>query len=477
MIRKVFAFMCVWLFSTGFVFAKPSPPYPSGFLWGAAFSAHQTEGAVDGGENGDWYKFEHPTPPHSSPIYNSDTADVAVDHWNRYEEDLQAAKALGLNTLRTSLAWEKIEPKKGLFNESAMAHYRDEFKRMNQLGIRPMICLNHFTAPNWFEDEGGWTSANSPFEFLEYAKYVVNQLGSYTDLWITFNEPMIMVEQGYLKGETPPLKTGLKNAFEAAFNTARAHRMVVNYIHQVQGLPRNRSNKSPMGGVGLAYAFQVFDPANPKLKEDIQAAQNLTDLSNWDWLRGAETGHLIFTLSVPGKPDQVYQRDLPVTDLPPNPGPVYDWLGVNYYQRYLIAYNPNSPIPFQWITPPGPVTDNGWSIYPEGLERILRDVSKRFSYPMIVTENGLADENDSKRPQFIRDHLQSLDKGVFGSASGPALDVRGYYHWSLMDNFEWLSGYRYKFGLFEIDFKNNLKRNPRPSAWVYRDEIKGRQAR
>lgn len=461
------------LFNCASSFAASS--YSPDFLWGAAFSAHQTEGKVGGGENGDWYQFEHPW-LWPSPITNHDTADLAVDHWNRYEEDLQAAKSVGLNTLRTSIAWEKIEPQQGMFNSDAMAHYRAEFKRMNALGIRPMICLHHFTHPTWFNDMGGWDNDQSPQLFLQYAKYVVDNLKDVTNLWITFNEPMILVQMGYLKGEVPPKKIGLDSALGAAYNLARAHRIVTNYIHQVQGLPSNGTlghHEQGVSGVGIAYSFSFFDPADPNNKNDVAATENLMELSNWDWLRGAETGHVEFRLKVPDHSDQVYTKDIPASDLPENPGPVYDWIGVNYYQRYLIQSKPDSLVPFAWITPQGPTGDNGWSIYPQGLERLLKEIDKRFSYPLVVTENGMADGNDSKRPQFIRDHLHFLDNAILGKTGKP-LDIRGYYHWSLMDNFEWLSGYSYKFGLYEVQFNNDLKRVPRESARVYSNEIKAR---
>jgi beta-glucosidase len=448
--------------------------YPANFLWGAALSAHQTEGAFDGGENADWYGFEHPviTP---SPIKNGDTADVAVDFWHRYNEDIQNAKKIGLNTLRTSIAWEKIEPQKGVFNQAVIDHYHEIFKAMRDAGIRPVVCLHHFTSPTWFDKGGGWTNPQSPQEFADYAKYVVSHLYDIVDLWMTFNEPMILIEMGYLKGEVPPQKIGLSPAFEAAYNTARAFRIVSYMIHQIQGVPDN-SKKNELKGVGIAYAFGFFDPVDPKNPQDVQAAENLTDLSDWAWLRGAETGHLEFRLKIPGKQDQVWQRDLPAGDLPADSGPVFDWMGINYYQRYLIKYS-GGIIPFKWITPDGPTGDNGWSIYPLGLERLIRSVAQRFSYPLMVTENGLADAADTKRPQHIRDHLHYLDRAMSGSELGGPIDVRGFYEWSLMDNFEWTSGYSMKFGLYEIQFNNGLARVARPSAGVYASEIQKRSTR
>lgn len=474
-IKNVLAVLWIATFAQG-AGANLLSSYPANFLWGAAFSAHQTEGKFEGGENGDWYAFEHPI-LRPSPIDNGDTADLAVDHWNRYEEDYKNAKALGLNTLRTSIAWEKVNPQKGVFNSRAIEHYRVMFAKMRDMGLRPMICLSHFTHPKWFNQEGGWTNPNSPKYFLDYAKYVVDQLGEFTDLWITFNEPMILVQMGYIKGEIPPQKMGLNSGFEAAFNTARAHRMVAAYIHSVQGVPVIKpGDGQAIRGVGLAYSFQYFLPADPSRAEDRQAREVLMTLSNWAWLRGAETGHMEFRLIVPGKADQIWSRDLPPEDLPPNPGPVFDWLGVNYYQMYQTRYS-SGMVPFEWITPKGlPLSDNGWAIYPEGLEAIIREVNSRFSYPLIVTENGVADAVDSRRPQHIRDHLKFLDKAVLGTAAGQApIDIRGFYEWSLMDNFEWLHGYRYNFGLFKVDFGNNLARSARGSAAVYTEELRKRK--
>ena len=167
--------------------------YPDGFAWGVAFSAHQTEGVAGGGENSDWYRFEHSVLGGKPTIANGDTADVAVDDWDRYDSDFALASQLGVDTLRISLAWEKIEPAEGQFNDAAIQHYRDVLTSMRAHGIRPMVALHHFTHPLWFADQGAWLEDSSPQRFLEYATYVVSRLDDLCDLWITFNEPMVIV--------------------------------------------------------------------------------------------------------------------------------------------------------------------------------------------------------------------------------------------------------------------------------------------
>jgi len=447
--------------------ADAAPRYPDNFLWGVAFSAHQTEGSTGGGEAGDWWLYEHPAPGKASPIANGDTADLAVDHWNRYPEDIRIAKSLGVNTVRTSIAWEKLEPAPGVFSTEAIAHYRQVLQTMRAQGLRPMIALHHFTHPQWFHDRGGWLSADSPAVFARYAKRVVSELGDLCELWITFNEPMVLVTMGYLKGEIPPLQASLDSAYEAAYQIARAHRMAAAAIHDAQG----------PGGIGLANSFQLYDPFDPGNPMDVRAADTLADLNNWAFVRGVLAQEMEFTIPEEVPSSHSFRREYPATDLLPwQVHPSLDWVGVNYYARYLIRYEPTSPLRASWITPEGPVSDNGWAIYPAGLERILRQTAERFPLPLMVSENGLSDSSDSKRPGFIHEHLAAMDHAVFGSEQGPALDVRGYYHWSLMDNFEWLSGYQYRFGLVEIDYRDGLKRVPRPSARIYADEIARRRA-
>ncbi|MBX9765960.1 MAG: family 1 glycosylhydrolase, partial [Bdellovibrionales bacterium] len=436
------------------------------FLWGAAFSHHQTEGKTGGGENGDWFEFSNPANGKKSPIENGDTANVAVDFWNRYPEDITIARDLSLNTLRTSVSWEKIEPRQGEFNQEVMDHYKKIFAEMKAKGLRPMISFHHFTHPKWFHQQGGWLNPKSAEWYVNYTRFVVQNLKEVCDLWMSFNEPMVLVQMGYLSALIPPMKASVEDAYEAAWNTARAHLMVVEMVHSIQGVPDNKPG-SPIKGVGLAYAFSYFEPHNKNSAKDKLAVQVLSELVNWAWLDSIQSGRLEFKI-----PKNIYSKTLN-RDLfaggKKSISPKFDWIGLNYYSRWLIKYNPLSKIQVEWVTAPGPKGDNGWQFHPEGLGILMKQVTQKYPYPLIISENGMADASDAQRQKLIVDAMSTMD-----SALKDKIDLRGYYHWSLMDNFEWLHGYRFKFGLVEIDFKNNLKRMPRKSGYVYRHEISKR---
>lgn len=482
------AFLLVFL-SANQTRASSSPRYPANFLWGVAWSAHQTEGLTGGGEHGDWWRFEHPTASSRdgwrSPIRNGDTADVATDHWNRYPEDLRLAASLGVNTVRTSIAWEKIEPREGVFRREALEHYRAELQLMHELGLKPMIALHHFTHPQWFQDKGGWLNPESARFFARYARYMVEGLGDLCEIWITFNEPMVLVIMGYLKAEIPPLRKSLDDSFIAAYHLARAHRMAASIIHEVQGhSPGARAADGTLRGVGLANSFQYYAPETPGNADDQRAADTLAELQNWAFLRAMQSDRLKFEIpaEVPGA--KSFEKKFPAADLPLHElGPFMDWIGVNYYTTYLIRYDRRNSLRAVWVNPPGPQGDNGWAIQPDGLEHVLRQTAKHFpGVPLVVSEQGMADARDDRRPRAIRDHLAALDRVMRPSqdsdtpaaGASPALDVRGYYQWTLTDNFEWLEGYSQRFGLFEIRYDDDLKRIERPSAEVFRQSIRAR---
>lgn len=461
----------VVLASTQFCFADKTK-YPTEFLWGVAFSAHQTEGSIEGGgDNSDWYEFELGSKNGKPNIKHAHNTAIAVDHWNRFEEDFDLAKNLGAETLRTSIAWDKIEPKPGEFNKDVIEHYKKVLNALKKRGIKPMLAFHHFVHPKWFHEIGGWTNDESPKWFLRYVDYVVRELGDLCDLWITFNEPVLQVAFGYMIGITPPLLYNPWKAFDAAWNIARAHRMAAYRIHQLQGpSPNGRGSDGKLRGVGIAQSTQIFEPADPKNPDDVKVVSEIEELVNWSFLRSIEEGHLRmqFPKSLVSSLLGGINRPLPQDDIPM--GETFqDWIGINYYSRYVIKKSSWSPIGLVWVTPQINLGDNGWQIYPTGLEKLLVKASE-FKKPLVVSENGLADAIDSRRPKFIRDHLKHLDHAI-----EKGIDVRGYYFWSLLDNFEWLDGYEKRFGLVEIKYGDNLERVPRPSFNVYKNEISERR--
>jgi beta-glucosidase len=416
------------------VYAKP-------FAFGAASSAHQAEGKTGGAEHGDWYGLEHAG---SGAIFANDDADVAVDFWQRYDEDFALAEDMGLDSVRISIAWEKVEPEPGRFDVATLAHYRDILRSMHAHHLTPLVALHHFTHPQWFVETGGFAGPRAPFYFARYVAAVTAALDDLCDAWITFNEPNISVHLGYVTGQYPPRERNVTQAVKAAFGFVFAHRGAVRWIHG--HAERASAPLLPGAGdsVGLVQSLQIYAPLSPKNPLHHALAAVLEWLADWLWL-DIEHGRTPLLAA-------------------PSPNEKLDWLGVNYYGRFFVAF-PKKPGPGR--CPPGErVADNGWCLYPQGLRAIVEATHARYpDVPLLVGENGLADGADALRPQILRESLAALDE-----TTAP---VHGYYHWSLTDNFEWLHGYRYRFGLIGID--RDLVRHPRASAWIYRDEIRKRR--
>jgi beta-glucosidase len=467
-------------FFVGWILMSQSEPravaqqsYPSTFLWGTALSAHQVEGKTGGGENADWYPFERIP----GKIYGDDTADIATDHWNRYPGDFQLAASIGVNTIRTSVAWEKIEPKAGKFSEDVIQHYRAEFCYLKQLGLRPMITLLHGTVPLWFQNRGGWLALDSPQQFAAYVRFVVSKLGDLCDLWVTVNEPVVLIGLGYLEGSIPPQSASPESAILATWNLVRAHRLATATIHEVQPLPQPNSPGTPLRGVGLVNSLDLYQPYNKLNLVDDFVTGIYVELSNWAFPKAAVYGNFEMDNILGQLLGQKLSHPAGSLDIPEAHGnPVLDWLGVNYYTLWLVQYKIGSlPV---LVVPPSleaQKTDIGRAIYPAGTEQILRDTAAHFpNIPLVMTENGVSDRADNFRPQFIRDSLHYLDLAKFGHNGLPGLDIRGYYHWTLTDDFEWQWGYFSQYGLVQILRDQNLERVPRTSATVYCQEISGR---
>ena len=408
--------------------------FPQGFLWGAATASHQVEG---GNSNNDWWGWERL----GGKIADGTTSETACDQYNRYEEDFDLAKKLGHNTHRLSLEWSRIEPKEGVFSSTQLKHYRRVLEALCNRGIEPMVTLHHFTNPIWLAGSGGWENGKVVEYFARYAKVVAGELGGVVRLWNTINEPTVYSYLSYVEGAWPPGATSFRSAAIVMTNMLRAHALAYHIIHEA----------SPGAGceVGIAKHIRVFDPFR-QLHPGDRALAWLSDFIFNRWfLDAVDTGRLAWPIGI-GQKVQLLAG-------------TQDFIGLNYYTRDMTKFNPLMPHNafIENITRPGSdVNSLGWEIYPEGLYNTLMWLG-RYHKPIYITENGIPAADDSQRLTYLRDHLAQAHKAIAHGA-----DVRGYFHWSLLDNFEWADGLTPRFGLIEMDYET-LQRTPRPSAYVY----------
>jgi beta-glucosidase len=414
--------------------------FPEGFLWGTATAAHQVEG---GNHANDWWGWEQ-APGH---IKNGDRSDPACDHYRSYQTDFDLLRSLHQNAHRLSVEWSRIEPAPGQFSETALAHYRDVLQALRDRGMEPMVTLHHFTNPAWIADTGGWEAPETAEHFASFADRVTDQLGDLARFWITINEPTVIAYQGYVRGEWPPGKRDLGAGARALVNLLRGHWMAYERI----------KGRHPELQLGLAHHLRVFDPARPFAPQDRAVAAAFGRIFNETILRSLRLGRLVFPLTRAGKAS----------------GPRYsqDFIGLNYYTRDLVRFNHRNRAELfgeRVLVEGSRRSDLTWELYPEGLYRTLVSL-RREQLPIFVTENGIADRDDTMRPEFLLNHaramLRAIDAGV---------PVRGYLHWTCFDNFEWAEGYSAKFGLIACDPKTQ-ERRPRRSARLYAEICRSNQ--
>lgn len=344
-------------------------------------------------------------------------AGAACDYWNRYEEYFDVAKNLNHNVHRLSLEWSRIEPEFGRFDQEAIEHYKKMLLALRERGMRTMVTLWHSTNPLWFTEKGGWTNFDSPTYFQKYVAFAVKELDEYVDFWVTINEPGISVSLPYILGLFPPMR---KNDFiggaKAMFNFAQAHKKAYRAIKEV--------NPKAQAGMAENYSF-----VEPLYKDPVSRFV----VRVWDFFRNR-----IFLEYTKGQ---------------------QDFIGVNYYFHEKITWDVRYP--FVSIRNSNKViSDRGHEVYPKGIYEVLKGM-KKYGLPIYITENGIADKEDRLRAQFIKDHLKWTHKAIQEGA-----DVRGYLHWSLLDNFEWEERYGPCYGLLAMDFEK-MTYKIRPSAQEY----------
>lgn len=416
--------------------------FPKDFLWGTATAAYQIEG---GNENTNWGEWEKD----SSRIKDASRAVTAVDGWNRAKDDVQLMKNLGVNSYRFSLAWNRIEPEKGNFNEDALRHYDELINELKANNIEPMITLHHFTHPLWFEQLGAFEKEENIKYFVEFSRLVFNRYKSRVKFWVTLNEPNVFVTSAYFNTHFPPGKADSELGAEVLKNMLKAHVAIY------------RELKPPEGGtddiqIGLATSVFQFEPARRWHLGDWAIARISSNTFNESVLGFFRTGTMNFY--VPFDVDVSYtDRDAPQT---------LDFIGINYYSHYAYRFDLDFKQAAQSLPVEGEaMTDMPYTIYTEGIYRAIKDVA-RLNKPIIITENGISDNRDDRREKYIRESLYAVSKSI-----KDGYDVRGYYYWTLMDNFEWAEGYTQKFGLYEVD-PRTYERTLRNGAGAFAEIIK-----
>jgi beta-glucosidase len=419
-------------------FSKPAATFhfPADFKWGVATAAHQVEG---GNVHNDWWTWEQG----EGHIKNSHTSRLACGWWERAEEDFDRAADMGLNALRLSVEWSRIEPQPGVFDDSALERYGQMLQGLRERNIEPMVTLHHFTNPHWLAEQGGWESPETIPLFVRFVRRVVETLGQYCDMWCTINEPNVYGILGYMEGIFPPGQSDLKAAMHVIRHMLTGHAAAYREIHTLQ----------PHARVGLAHNMRVFDPVNPRSLLDRRVARVTDKAYNQAILSALTRGRWIQPLGF-GLAWKL-RRTL-------------DWIGLNYYTRDRVAFDrtQNQALFNRRLHADGAELLDGdyGEFYPSGMLRCLKRLS-RLDLPIYVTENGIPDADDDQRPRYLLTHVHQMWRAIQF-----CYPVMGYYHWTLADNFEWAEGWTLRFGLISLD-PETQERTPRRSAELYAEIV------
>jgi beta-glucosidase len=399
--------------------------FPEGFFWGAATAAHQVEGGTKNNwtqwekENaerlskeasGKWQKWQQEKFPEMFKAENY-ISGRACDHYNRYEEDFDLAKSLNHNAHRFSIEWSRIEPEEGKFDENEIEHYRHVLQALRARGMEPFVTLWHWTEPVWFNDLGGWTNKKSVEYFSRFVEKITGEYKDLVKFWVVVNEPNVSMGFGYFRGTQPPGKKGLVNFLRGFLNLLSAFKKAAQVIQKID----------PKAEIGVANSITHYD---------VRIFPGLNFL-------------IVFVVEFFSK--YFLRKAIPFCT----------FIGCNYYSRYIVSIRKKDIAPEKR-------NDLGWEIYPEGIYDVLVSL-KKYKLPIYITENGLADAGDTKRAEFIVEHLKFVHRAI-----SEGVDVRGYLHWSLLDNFEFpdVRGFWPRFGLVEINYETS-ERKIRPSAREY----------
>jgi len=466
--------------------------FPEKFLFGASMSGFQFEmggsrESID--DKTDWFVWVRDIGNLMNGVVSGDLPENGPGYWDKFKEVHELAKEFGMNAMRVGIEWSRIFPSSTkdvavnvvreddkilevdvsekaleildeIANKEAIERYREILSDLREKGFKVIIDLNHFTLPVWVHDPIairdhketnalGWVSSDIVVEFAKYASYIAWKLSDLVDLWATLNEPQIVSSLGYIffRSGFPPAIFSPSWYVRSLYNQMQAHARAYDAIKKFSEKP-----------VGVIYSFTWVDSP----EEDQKIIENAMYFNNWYFMDGVAFGKIL----------NEERPDLKKLD----------FIGVNYYTRTVVSGS-NVPLNLEgwkmfFKTLPGygyacdpyslsndgrPTSEFGWEIYPEGLLKILLALKERYDLPMIVTENGIADSRDILRPYFLVSHLKAVEDAIERN-----VDVFGYLHWSIIDNYEWAQGYRMRFGLAEVDYSTKTY-HPRPSMYVFRE--------
>jgi beta-glucosidase len=407
--------------------------FPKGFIWGSATAAYQVEG---NNINSHWWQWEQ----QPGNILHEHKSGLACDWWGgRWRDDLDRAAEGHQSAHRMSVEWSRIQPTPTHWDEAAIDHYRDILRGMLERGLTPMVTLHHFSDPIWLSNLGSWENENIPQYFQAFVGKIVEALQEYVSSWVTINEPNVLLTFAYVLGQSPHGKQGLRNAMRVAANIIRAHAAAYHLIHKIQ----------PQASVGISTNYRGFLPAKPWFPPDAWAASLQSRLFNDLFPSALRDGVLRFPIAVKRIPQAKNTQD---------------FIGLNYYTCDHVSFNLLKGAEMfgrRFYPPDADLSDSGFiANEPEGLFTALK-WALQFKKPIIITENGVEDADDHLRPRYLLQHLHQLWRGV--NFNWP---VKGYFHWTLVDNFEWERGWTQRFGLWELDTETQARRK-RPSADLY----------
>lgn len=415
--------------------AKATIQFPRGFLWGTATAAHQVEGQ---NKNNNWYEWEEAG-------HTEDRSALACDWWGgRWKEDFDRAAETGQNAHRLSVEWSRIQPERERWDNSALERYREMLRGLRDRNMTAMVTLHHFTDPLWFMEIGGWESDEAPELFAEFVRRTVSALKGYTNLWVTLNEPNVYAYSGYVAGVFPPGKTDMNVAFKVMANMVRGHALAYQAIHDEQREAR----------VGMAHQYRSMFPKTSWSPLDRWVAKTQSRIFNDLFPRATVDGKLKFLLNTVRIPEAIGTQD---------------FMGLNYYSRDTVSFDLRMAGELFGARSYPDDADLSETDFianePDGFFEALR-WARRFDKDIIITENGVEDSKDEMRPRYLAQHIEKLWR-----ATNFNWRVKGYFHWSLVDNFEWERGWTQRFGLWELDVETQ-KRRKRKSAEFYEEICK-----